>query len=259
MKREIISLALNGLDERHVSAAESFSPGTVRDSPERNVPMKKRIVGIALAAALILSLGIAVYAVSGIARWTATHEMPETGEYADLSDLPKVEKLVGFEIIAPERFSSGCSFAGLRVDGEADYDENNEVLRKYYTVNLRYSRTNAPDLLLSVRPDPVTPGTEPPEPTLRRSIRGKEVRLNLDHYKIVPENYTKTAEDLAAESAGHWYISFTDTDRITECDYAFADFGLNGVNYTFMDPQPGPDALATLEDLARELIETAQP
>ena len=56
MKREIIALALNELSERHISDTVVFSPGTMQDSAERTVYMKKkRIITFALAATLILA------------------------------------------------------------------------------------------------------------------------------------------------------------------------------------------------------------
>ncbi len=63
MKRETISAALGGLDDRFISEAALYSPGTMQEGPERIVPMKKkRLVSIALAAALLLALGITAYA-----------------------------------------------------------------------------------------------------------------------------------------------------------------------------------------------------
>ena len=63
MKREAISQALNLLEERHISDTASFDPGAVQEPPERIVPLKKkRIISLALAAALLLTLGVAAYA-----------------------------------------------------------------------------------------------------------------------------------------------------------------------------------------------------
>ena len=64
MKRELISQALNMLDDRHISDTASFDPGVIQETPERIVHMKKkRIISLVLAAALILALGTAAYAI----------------------------------------------------------------------------------------------------------------------------------------------------------------------------------------------------
>lgn len=70
MKREIISDALNRLDDRHISEAEVFAPELMQSAPERTKPMNKytskrttkRFVTMLIAACLVLSLGIAAYA-----------------------------------------------------------------------------------------------------------------------------------------------------------------------------------------------------
>lgn len=63
MKRELISQALNMLDDRHIGDTASFDPGSIQAPPERIVQMnKKRMISLVLAAALILALGVAAYA-----------------------------------------------------------------------------------------------------------------------------------------------------------------------------------------------------
>ena len=63
MKRETISKALNGLDDRFISESTVFSPDAMQGIPERNVHiMKKRMITIVLVAALILSFGVVAYA-----------------------------------------------------------------------------------------------------------------------------------------------------------------------------------------------------
>ncbi len=259
MNRKLVSRALDGLDDRHVSDTMDFSPGAVRSAPERTVPMKKkRILTVALAAALLLALGITAYAVSGIARSTGTHAMPKAADYADLSELPAVEKDVGYPVTVPERFSNGCRFAGLRVEGEAVFGEDNEPLTEYYSVHVTYSRPGAPDVFLDLSPILELPGgAEAPEPNERRIIRGVAVGLSRDHYKLVPESYEKTAADRTMEAAGHYYISFVDSEEIRECDYAFAGFALDGVRYTLMDAEAGEDSPDALAQMAEELIAAA--
>ena len=66
MKRETITLMLNSIDDDYISQAEVFCPDAIQEPPERIVHMKKRIITFALAAALMLALGITAYAIWNI-------------------------------------------------------------------------------------------------------------------------------------------------------------------------------------------------
>ena len=62
MKRELLSKAFGDIDERFIEEAYRPIPEDASGTPERIVHLKKkRIITFALAAALILSLGIASY------------------------------------------------------------------------------------------------------------------------------------------------------------------------------------------------------
>ena len=258
MKRETISLALNSLDDRHITDTAVFSPERVQRSPERIVYMKrKRIVTFALAAALMLVLGISAFAIWGIPRFTGTHPMPKTAEYTSLSALPEIEKDVGYPVTVPEHFSNGYAFSMLRVDGEAVFGESYEVLKEYYSVHVTYTRDGEPDLSLSLSPvSEFESISEAPArtPSEQRTVSGVTVDLNRDHYKVVPEDYEKTEDDLAQEAAGHYYISFG-SDQIEEREVASAEFKLDKVSYTLMDMAAKEASLDTLTRMAGEIIE----
>ena len=66
MKRETITLMLNNIDDDYISEADVFDLDSIQDPPERIVHMKKRIITFALAAALMLALGITAYAIWSI-------------------------------------------------------------------------------------------------------------------------------------------------------------------------------------------------
>ena len=261
MKRETISLALNSLDDRHITDTAVFSPERIQRSPERIVYMKrKRIVTFALAAALMLVLGISAFAIWGIPRFTGTHHMPKTAEYTSLSALPEIEKDVGYPVTVPEHFSNGYAFSMLRVDGEAVFGESYEVLKEYYSVHVTYTRNGAPDLSLSLSPVlELESSSEAPvrTPSEQRTVSGVTVDLNRDHYKVVPEDYEKTEDDLAQEAAGHYYISFG-SDQIEEREVASAEFKLNNVSYTLIDMKAEEASLDTLTQMAGEIIEEAK-
>ena len=55
MKRETITMMLNGVDDNYISETAAFSPEHIQESPERIIHLKKkRIITFALAAALML-------------------------------------------------------------------------------------------------------------------------------------------------------------------------------------------------------------
>jgi hypothetical protein len=217
---------------------------------------KKQIITAALAAALILVLGVSAFAIWGIPRFTGTHPIPKTAEYTSLSALPEIEKDVGYPVTVPEHFSNGYAFSMLRVDGEAVFGESYEVLKEYYSVHVTYTRDGKPDLSLSLSPVSEfesigeTPARTPSE---QRTVSGVTVDLNCDHYKFVPEDYEKTEADLAAEEAGHFYVSYG-SDAVEEHDFAFVGFVLDGAEYVLMDMAADGNSEDTLYSMAAELI-----
>ena len=250
MNRELLSKALCEIDESFIAEAYRPVPEAASGPSERIVHMKKkRIITFALAAALILALGATAYAIFGF-RSVGTHEMPETGEYTSLSELKQVEKAVGYPVTAPESFSNGYTFSLLTVRGEAAYDENNEVEEEFYGVHVDYSKPGSSDRYLDLNP---VLSADHPEPTELRTLDGVSVRLNLDHYKIVPEDYQKTEEDLARESEGHYYISYG-SESIIEYDIASVSYEIGGVEYMLSDMRAADGTLDELAQMAAELI-----
>ena len=73
MNREQVFETLSELNDSFIAEAIRYAPADAAKPPERIVQVKKRkILAIALAAALILALGAAAYALSGIPRQRCT-------------------------------------------------------------------------------------------------------------------------------------------------------------------------------------------
>lgn len=208
------------------------------------VTRRKKLLRVALIAALLSVFFITTaYAVSGAIRSTGTYPMTHNEDYRSLRDLPKAEKILGYPTTVPE-YLGGYRFRSMRIGGEAVFDENNAVLQPFYGLHVQYEAPGKKPLFLDLTPVLELPASSgKPEATEARSIEGIELRYSRDHYKIVPEDYQKTAADLAAETAGHFYISYG-AEAIEEKDYEFVDFILDGVNYVLMDQNgDGPEAL----------------
>jgi len=94
MRREQISQALDSLDERYITETAVYDPAGGQSRPERIKTMKtKRLFTLALAAALLLSLGAAAYALSGI------HTARQEQIRAQLRAMENnVESLVSYEL-----------------------------------------------------------------------------------------------------------------------------------------------------------------
>lgn len=225
-------------------------------SREEKSEMKKtvrslRLALIAVVAAMLLAG--AAYA-SGLASFTASHYMHGQGEYLSIADLPKVEKQVGYPITAPEEFSNGLRFEKMNVGGEAVYDESNNALMEYYGVMICYTGDSGKEITLNLSPALNIPGThEKRTPSDTQNIEGVTVALNFDHYKLVPEDYEKSAADLANEKTGHYFISFG-ADMMQEAEYAFADFVLDGTEYVLMDTRASAGSGDELLQMAAEII-----
>ena len=79
MNRDRLFQALSGLDDRYVAEAIRYAPGDASGASERIVKMKaKRIITIALAAVLILALGITGYATGFFSMLTRQPDPEET-------------------------------------------------------------------------------------------------------------------------------------------------------------------------------------
>lgn len=115
MKRETITLMLNGLADNYISEATIFCPNAIQESPERIVHMKKkRIVTLVLAAALILALSVAAYAV-----WSIHTERQQELK----ADLKIEENNVSsyMEYTAPDEQASGLVLLSSVNDGQEQH------------------------------------------------------------------------------------------------------------------------------------------
>ena len=213
---------------------------------ERHIPRKlnRKFFSSLLVAAILISLfTVTAYAIYWSLRGTATHSMPETGEYTSLSQLPKVERTVRYPITVPDSFS----------DGMADYDDNGDMLREYYEVNVTYTKPNTGIVWLNIAPLHEASADQAVQGADIRQIEGIPVSFRLDTYKFVPDDYEKTEEDSASETGGRFFVTYG-ADEISVTEIAFVSFDMNNARYTLMVYDATQDDLEMLGQLASELI-----
>lgn len=112
MNRDMLIKAVGDIDDRYIAESSRYSPEEVCGPPEGIKRMKtKRIVSVALAAALILALGAAVYAVSSI------HAIRQQALKADLQiEENRADSYVEYDV--PGETGSGLVVLSAVSDGE---------------------------------------------------------------------------------------------------------------------------------------------
>ena len=232
-------------------SAWNMMPDKRPSTPRR---INRKLFSSLLVAAILISLfTVTAYAICWSLRGTATHSMPETGEYTSLSQLPKVERTVRYPITVPDSFSNGYRFSQLRVDGMADYDDNGDMLREYYVVNVTYTKPNTGIVWLNIAPLHEASADQAVQGADIRQIEGIPVSFRLDTYKFVPDDYEKTEEDNASETGGRFFVTYG-ADAISVTEIAFVSFDMNNARYTLMVYDATQDDLEMLGQLASELI-----
>ena len=252
LNEELLLDAMQGIRLDNVKKAEIFLGYAEEATPQFHV--NRKLWSTLLVAAIIVSLfTVTAYAIYWSLRGTATHKMPESGKYTSLSELPNVERTVRYPITVPDSFSNGYRFSQLRVDGMADYDDNGEMLREYYEVNVTYTKPGAAALQLNIAPAHEATADHAGQTADIRRIEGVDVSFRMDTYKFVPDKYEKTAEDLAKEAGGHFFVTYG-PDKIYETEVASVCFDLNGARYTLIIVNADRCDLELLGQMAGEII-----
>ena len=114
MKRETITLMLNNIDDDYISEADVFDLDSIQAPPERIVHMKKRIITFALAAALMLALGITAYAIWSI------HSTRQQELKADLNiEENNVSSYMEYDV--PDELAGGLVLLSAVNDGQEQH------------------------------------------------------------------------------------------------------------------------------------------
>lgn len=132
MNRDLLSKAVGAIDDRYIAEAYRPAPGAAAGAPERIAHMKiKRIVTFALAAVLLLALGVSAYAgyskVSGKAA-------------AEKVALEQIEVWKQMGLISPDVQLEGEPYQIVEIDGHTGSDYwYGRLFRHSYDVRWRHA------------------------------------------------------------------------------------------------------------------------
>ena len=162
---------------------------------------KKKFAVIAIAATFILSL-TAFAASNLITNWySSSSSIPD---YTELPTEQQVIKDVGYAGDMVEEFSNGYTFEGGSVVDNALQDDSSNTVEKFKSLSLTYSKGENKVYLSIDKYDSEMPETGNPI----CEYDGITVYTSSFTHKIIPENYVKSAEELAAEERGELAFAY---------------------------------------------------
>ena len=131
MNRELLSKAVGNIDDRFIAEARFSVPEDASGSSERIVHMKKkRIISLALAAALILALGTAAYAIynwrlQDLVLHGSTENETEMTESQSFDPLP-----AGVDTLSLQGYAGSPEYMAMLEWSEfrQNYDRDGEIL-----------------------------------------------------------------------------------------------------------------------------------
>lgn len=191
--------------------------------------VKKTVV---LVAACCMMLGTVGLATSGTVSYITSGST--TPAETDFAQLENMENKAGFSIKALENFQNGYIFTKMWVAESVDHDEDDNVLRRYNNIDLKYEKGGEDALSINVMQAACAHSEEEREPDQTTVIEDIEVAYWVNTYKWVPVGYELTEEDKANMERDDYFIS-EGADGVSENQISHAVWVQDGMRYSIMN------------------------
>lgn len=252
MKEQDLRDALNRIeisDEARNRILEKSKTATYRKE-EKHMKSKKKFAVIAIAATFVLSL--TAFAASGIiTSWNSSSS--SIPEYTELPTEQQVIKDIGYVGDMVEEFSNGYVFKDGNVVTNALKDDSSNTVEKFKSLSLTYS-TGENDVYLSIdKYDSDMPHEGKGAEVIAQS-GGVDIYEHSFINKIIPEDYVKSEEELAAEERGTLTFAYDGEDHIVEMQIKSVSWTKDDIRYNLMQ-MDGELSAEELTEMAKELIE----
>ncbi len=231
MTREQLWRIIGDIDDRFIAEAAQYDPGQYSRSPERNAIMKtRRIITLALAAVLILALGVGAYAAYGKVAGPKEAERVALQELEVWKELGLISQDISFEgpaaqIVECESFQGNDYWYGRLFPHS--YEVRWFGADKKYSCNLSVDTQSGKIMYATIgaRPDktdePID-SVESKQPVDPYDLNKGFETLTLFFYDnfddIIPADLT--VDDFCTRLAGYWGFSgYRIADTVDELWY----------------------------------------
>lgn len=212
----------------------------------------KRVGALALAAVLVLSIGVAAASNFGYIRSDSknSHTLKTPAAVEEVLEGETVDGLTA-DAKFLEAYSNGFTFVSASLEGTEARADDDPAVYHYQSVMSQYERDGA---VVYVDISPVLPGIT--DRFEGETVECGDVTLYAaeQNYLVVPPDYEKTPEEEAAEAAGALVFSYDDglegPQAVTQ---RYVSWQQDGMRYSVN----GMDSMTELSELtamARELI-----
>ncbi|MBQ9707932.1 MAG: hypothetical protein IJV66_01955, partial [Firmicutes bacterium] len=208
----------------------------------------KRRVAV-LSAVCCLLIASASYAANGMISYIGSS--PSQPQCIDFDDLAKVTDKLGYDVNVPDELSGGYEFASATL-GDFRAEQDGSVLTKGKELSVEYASESGDKVNLSIIPK--APSDESASSGDVKNVAGVNVEYTEESAKYVPQDYEKTDEDRAKESAGNFTVNYWGEDYVLETEYMFTTFEMGDARYQVWTENKGNVSKSELLDMAKDVI-----
>ena len=219
--------------------------GLEREKKMKRLSVKK---GILIAAAAVLVIGTAAFASSGAVK-SITGSSSSIPDYRSLPDRKTLEDKMGFAPKLLESFSNGYTFKNGSDINNKVLDEEEGVLSRFKSVDLRYAKGEDE---IDLHADTDDAAHEAPTDEPAEIYNGIEIYYSSFENRFVPADYELTEQDLIDQENGVVFSYGTDDIEIYQVQGV--SWKQDGIYYHFnaMNSSIDKDGLISM---AKEIID----
>lgn len=153
-----------------------------------------------------------------------------TPTYTSIPSDKELEKTLGVVPNIPEKFSDSYLFQSATIIENEDHDDADNVLKKYKSLSINYTKASADAYLSLYISDSKNSHNDDTKPEDEKSYHNTTMAYSTSAIKFVPVDYQLTDQDKADQESGKYEISYG-TDEVTTSNYQTVSWTIDSITY----------------------------